>query len=117
MNKTLSQNKAASQTEMLLRIKETLREEVIEGVRNQGLQQRLFSEYYDLAGCTSSLLGLLQNARFVESLSDADRQQYDSLMTKLSCCGLRAQILLEQSTQQEYETVLQTTEPPSGMAN
>lgn len=117
MNKTLSQNKDANQNEILHKIKETLREEVMQGVKNQGLQQRLFSEYYDLAGCTGSLLGILQNARFVESLSDADRQQYDKLMTQLSCCGLRAQILLEQSTQQEYETVLQTTAPASSMVN
>lgn len=117
MNKTVSQNKSRGQNELLLKIKESLRDEVMEGVKNQGLQQRLFSEYYDLAGCTSKLLGILQQAKFMDQLDPEDRQTYDKLMTRLSCCGLRAQILLEQSTQAEYETLLHTSEPASSLAN
>lgn len=117
MNKSITQPNTAENKQILLKIKENLREEVLEGVKNFGLRQRLFSEYYELAKCTSTLLSMLQNKGFSSQLSDKERQEYDKLMTTLSCCGLRTQILLEQSTSEEYEQVLQSSQPVSGLAN
>lgn len=117
MNKFTQSNKQLKSSKLLHKIKENLREEVLEDVKTKGLQQRLFKEYYDLAGTTGALLGMLQEYRFVEQLSDEERQNYDTLMTKLSCCGLRTQILLEQSTAEEYQSVLNNAKPASMLAN
>ncbi len=117
MNKTAPQSSQMDENQILLKIKENLRKEVLSEVRNVGLRRKLFSEYYDLAGATSTLLGILQKHGFAQSLGEQDRQNYDKLMSRLSCCGLRTQILLEQSSSQEYEMLLSNFEPVTALPN
>ncbi len=117
MNKTATQHVAANHKDILLKIKENLREEVLQGVKTVGLRQRLFTEYYDLANTTSSLLALLQRFDFAGKLQGKDKENYDAIMTRLSCCGLRTQILVEQSSAEEYQALLQKIQPASDLAN
>lgn len=117
MNKFARQHAQMDSNKLLHKIKEDLREEVLEDVKAKGLRHRLFQEYYDLAGATGALLGMLQQFSFPEQLEGDERRVYDALMTKLSCCGLRTQILLEQSNAEEYETVLNNAKPASMLAN
>ncbi len=117
MNKGTASYNTPENREMLLKIKENLREEVLQGVKSVGVQRRLFSEYYDLAGATGALLAMLQDSRFSDSLSDAAREQYDKIMTRLSCCGLRTQILLEQSTAEEFTALLRQSQPETVLPN
>ncbi len=112
-----AQHRDQEEKQMLLKIKENLRKEVLNEVKNIGLRRKLFSEYYDLAGATSRLLGLLKEYDFMKDLTDADRKIYDNLMSRLSCCGLRTQILLEQSSTQEYEAILSKYEPVTTRPN
>jgi hypothetical protein len=117
MDKTASQHGQMDEQQMLLKIKENLRKEVLSEVRNIGLRRKLFAEYYDLAGATSTLLRILQQHDFAQSLGEQERQSYDKLMSRLSCCGLRTQILLEQSSNQEYEALLSNYEPATALPN
>lgn len=103
--------------ELLHKIKEELRQEVLEEVEEKGLRDRVFAEYYDLANSAGRLLGLLSKYNFPVHISEEDRQVYDALMRKISVSGLRCQILVEASTESDYESFLMSTPVVSEMAN
>jgi|GEM_PF-2958342 len=103
--------------DILHRWKEELRHEVVQDIQHTGLRQQLFAEYNNLAGATGKLLSILQKYGFPSQLQNADNSEYNELMTLLSVSGLRCQILVEESSAQEFEAILTAAAPASELIN
>lgn len=115
--KEVTVNAKSQRGEILNKWKEELRQEVMQDIHSTGLRQQLFAEYNSLAATTSRLLSILQQYEFPKQLQGQDSERYNELMSQLSVCGLRCQILVEESTAQEYEAFLTTAAPVSERIN
>ncbi len=99
--------------DVLDKMKQELRQEVLHEIKSVGIRQKLFSEYYDLANATGNLLFMLENENFAGRLDANTRREYDQLMSRMSKNGVRCQILVEESTAEDYGLYLQQTEAAS----
>ncbi|MGE4298845.1 MAG: hypothetical protein AB7E47_12510 [Desulfovibrionaceae bacterium] len=106
MKGSATQPIATEKQELLLKIKENLREEVLAGIENMGLRESMINEYREIAGAAGQLLGLLQQYNFVNLLHNNDVAAYDQLMQRLSMSGLRCHILVEESRSVDNEALL-----------
>jgi predicted nuclease of restriction endonuclease-like RecB superfamily len=115
--KEITTSTKSQYVEILNKWKEELRQEVMQNIHSTGLRQQLFAEYNALAATTSKLLSILQKYDFPKQLEAEDSEKYNALMSQLSVSGLRCQILVEESTAQDYEAFLTTAAPASERIN
>ena len=108
-----SEKKKANRA-LLGQLKERLRREVREGVREMGVLDRLFAENFELAGAAGRLLELLRRYEFPRLLDEADQTEYQAVMRELSVIGLRCQLLAEESQKQNCMDYLRSTSAATG---
>lgn len=101
-----SQSKNKS-LKLLKKMKNELRQVVLNDIKAKGLEHKLFNEYHELAGVTRELLTILNKNNLTSLLDDKEKKEYDKLMLKLSKCGVRCQILVEESASREFTAYLQ----------
>ena len=116
----MAQNETPSkpdQMDLLKDLKKLLRREVLSEVLKSGLTDSIITEYRELAKQGVRLLTLLDKYGFANVLTAEDRKEFEAIMQALSVSGLRCQILVEESCQNDYEAFLAVTPSASVRAN
>ncbi len=107
MKQAIHSDSKSKSLKLLKKMKRELRQNVLNEIKTKGMEQKLFNEYHELAGVTRELLSILNKNNLTSMLNDQQKREYDQLMLKLSKCGVRCQILVEESASREYEAFLQ----------
>ncbi len=117
MKQTLQRESKNKQLKLLNKMKNELRQVVLNDVKKKGMEQKIFNEYHELAGVTRELLNILNVNNFTSMLNDNQKRDYDNLMLKLSKCGVRCQILVEESASREFSQYLKNIPTESKYLN
>lgn len=113
----MSDKNNSSSDEMLRNLKQNLRADVLEDVMSMGLRNSIIEQYKELTGAASELIGLLAQTHYAESLDAEGKRCYDQLMARLSVCGIRCQILVEESFSVDDQAFLAVAPAPTAALN
>ncbi len=117
MKQAIHSESKNKQLKLLNKMKKELRQVVLNDIKKKGMEQKIFNEYHELAGVTRELLNILNDNNFTSMLNNDQKRDYDKLMLKLSKCGVRCQILVEESTSREFTAYLQNMPVDSKFIN
>lgn len=101
----------------LQEIKDVMRLSIKAELKKSGMSETLINECRELAGNGVRLLALMEKHGFAETLDKEDRAEFNEIMQGLSLSGIRCQLLVEESYQDDYQQFLASAPAPSLRAN
>ncbi|MBG0775740.1 MAG: hypothetical protein H0S85_04820 [Desulfovibrionaceae bacterium] len=117
MKSETSKNEFVEFNEIIGKLRDTLRVEVLSEIKSNGMRESMIGEYKALANAAGTLIAMLQKYDFPELLHGADSKAYEEIMRKLSLSGIRCHILVEASRSADQEAVLAMATPMSQRLN
>ncbi len=105
------------QFEMLERMRKELGESRLQSVTDMNLRKAMITEYRLLAGTSLQLLNMLEQYKFIYSLTEEDLDRYQAVMLQLAQSAMRCQEFVEQSESLDQEALLASMPAAASRAN